>query len=249
MKTITPRDQRPPKLPKPKKAEEFPPVNFDVLHGRVIECFEGKIPVVHGGGVTVRGYGRSWVDTTVHDVFSAWFVDHQTGKQHKIDFGGDYLDMRFGHDATMLWANGQLFAIANHTNNQVKYPPINRPILPQKKVGSAFGSIVLFLIFALFGGVTSFMFVGAFLTIAHGPWSQLHHQHYQLTQTGSSLGLLIATIATLIIAGLPVALRARNDAKNRSYNQKQENYLTDKLRQAENQWIRQYSPPRGATLR
>ena len=156
MKTITP--QLPPKLPKPKKAEEFPPVNFNVLHGRVIECFEGKIPVVHGGGVTVRGYGSSWVGTTIHDTFSAWFVDHQTGQQHKIDFGGDYLDMRYGHDATMLWANGQLFAIANHTTGQLKYPRLNRPILPEKKIGSAFVSIVLFLILGVVGwAITSWL--------------------------------------------------------------------------------------------
>jgi hypothetical protein len=67
MKTITPR---PPKLPKPKKAEEFPTINIGVLHGRVIECFEAKIPVVRGGGVTVRGYGSSWVGTTVHNVMA-----------------------------------------------------------------------------------------------------------------------------------------------------------------------------------
>ena len=69
MKTITP--QLPPKLPKlKKKAEEFPPVHFNVLHGRVIECFEATIPIVHGGGATVRRYGGSWVGTTVHDRFS-----------------------------------------------------------------------------------------------------------------------------------------------------------------------------------
>ena len=242
MKTITP--QLPPKLPRPKKAEEFPPVNFGVLHGRVIECFEAKIPIVHGGGATVRGYGGSWVGTTVHDTFSAWFVDHQSGQQHKIDFGSDYLDMRYGHDATLLWANDQLFAIANHTTGQIRYPALHRAILPEKTVGSAFVSLVLFFILALFGGVASFMFVGAFLMIVHGPWSQLHHHQYQLTQTGSYLGLLIATLSTLIIAGLPIALRARGNAKNRSYNQRQANYLADKLRQAEDQWIRRYVPPR-----
>ena len=50
MKTIPPALPKPPRLPRPKKTEEFPPINFNVLHGRVIECFEAKIPIVHGGG-------------------------------------------------------------------------------------------------------------------------------------------------------------------------------------------------------
>jgi hypothetical protein len=242
MKTITPRDQRPPKLPKP-KAEEFPPVNINVLHGRVIECFEAKIPIVQGGGATVRGYGGSWVGTTVHDTFSAWFVD-QTGEQHKIDFGSDYLDMRYGHDTTMLWANEQLFAIANHTTGKIRYPALHRAILPEKHVGLSFFTIAVLLFLALFEGVILLLFVELFLTSVHGPWSQLYHHQYQLTQMGSNLGLLIATVATLIIGGLPFALLGRGNAKNRSYNQRQENYLADRLRQAEDQWIRRYVPPR-----
>jgi hypothetical protein len=244
MKTITPRDQRPPKLPKLKKAEEFPPVNIAVLHGRVIECFEAKVPVVHGGGVTVRGYGRSWVDTTVHDVLSCWFVDHQTGQQHKIDFGQDYLDMRYGHDVTMLWANDQLYAVANHTTGQIKYPRLHRAIFPQKSVGLSFFTIAVLLVLALFEGIISLLFAELFLTTVHGPWSQLHHHQYQLTQVGANLGLLIAIIATVVIGGLPFALLARGNAINRAYNQRQDNYLTVKLRQAEDQWIRQYAPPR-----
>jgi hypothetical protein len=244
MKTTPPALPKPPRLPKSKKAEEFPPVHFAVLHGRVIECFEAKIPIVHGGGATVRGYGGSWVGTTVHNTFSAWFVDHQTGQQHKLDFGRDYLDMREGHDATMLWANDQLFAIANHTTGQIKYPRLRRAILPEKNVGLSCFTIAILLILGLIEGAASFVFVGGFLTMVHGPWSQLHHHHYQLTQTGSVLGLLIATIATLIIGALPFALLARGNAKNRAYNQRQDSYLTDKLRHAEDQWIRQYAPPR-----
>lgn len=245
MKIIT----RPPKLPKPKKAEKFPPVHFSVLHGRVIECFEAKIPVVHGGGVTVRGYGSSWVGTTVHDTFSAWFLDHQTGQQHKIDFGGDYLNMRLGHDVTMLWANDQLYAINNHTTNRIKYPGLRRAILPEKNVGSAFVSIVLFVILAVLGGLMSLTLTGALLAIAAPGLWQHHHQHYELTSTGSFLVLLIVTISTLLVAGVPVALRARGNAKNRAYNQRQANYLTHTLRQTEEKWIRQYAPPHGATLR
>jgi len=39
-------------------AEEFAPVNFEAFHGRVVESFEGKIPIVRGGGLTLRGYGK-----------------------------------------------------------------------------------------------------------------------------------------------------------------------------------------------
>jgi hypothetical protein len=253
MKTVTPRNQRPPALPKrpPKlpKAEEFPPINIGVLHGRVIECFEAKIPIVHGGGATVRGYGGSWVGTTVHNELSCWFVNHQTGQQHKIDFGGDYLDMRIGHDVTMLWANDQLYAINNHTTNRIKYPGLRRAILPEKIVGLSFFTVAFLLFLALFEGFASLVFAGLFLTMVHGPWSQLYHHQYILTQSGSNLGLLIAVIATVIIGGLPFALLARGNAKNRAYNQRQANYLTDTLRQAEEKWIRRYAPPRGATLR
>jgi hypothetical protein len=240
----TPRDQRPPRLPRPKEAEEFPPVNFGVLHGRVIECFEAKIPIVRGGGATVRGYGGSWVGTTVHDSFSAWFVDHQTGQQHKIDFGSDYLDMRFGHDATLLWANDQLFAIANHTTGKIRYPALHRALLPEKIVGLSCFTVAILLFLAVLEGIMSLMLTGAILTIVHGPWSQLHHHQYHLTQTGSNIALLIAMVATLIIGGLPFFLLARGNAKNRAFNQRQANYLAEKLRQAEHQWIRQYVPPR-----
>jgi hypothetical protein len=242
MKIIT----RPPKLPKPKKAEKFPPVHFSVLHGRVIECFEAKIPVVHGGGVTVRGYGSSWVGTTVHDTFSAWFLDHQTGQQHKIDFGRDYLDMRFGHDATMIWANDQLFAIANHTTGNIKYPGLHRAILPEKNVGSAFVSIVLFLILAVLGWAISMVLTISYLVMVPGHWSQQqpHHPHvYEQSSAASLVGLVFLTVTILLVAVLPVALRARGNAKNRAFNQRQANYLTDTLRQAEEKWIRQYAPP------
>jgi hypothetical protein len=177
-------------------------------------------------------------------VLSCWFVDHQSGQQHKIDFGSDYLDMRYGHDATMLWANDQLFAIANHTTQKIKYPALNRPILPQKNICSTFGSIVLFLILAVLGGITSITLTGAFLAIAAPGLWQHHHQHYELTSTGSNLALLVVTISVLLVAGLPVALRARGNAKKRSYNQRQDTYLSVKLRQAEDQWIRHYVPPR-----
>jgi hypothetical protein len=58
--------------------------------GRVVEFFEGKIPIVRGGGLTVRGYESSWVRTDVQDVFSVWLADHQTDQEHKVNFGSDY---------------------------------------------------------------------------------------------------------------------------------------------------------------
>lgn len=49
MKTTAPSDQRPPELQFPQKPKEFPPVHPNLLHDRLIECFDGKIPVVYGG--------------------------------------------------------------------------------------------------------------------------------------------------------------------------------------------------------
>jgi hypothetical protein len=135
MKTI------PPKLPHPRKGPEgFPPINFTVLHGRVIESFEAKIPVVHGGGATVRtAVPGSAPPFTVSFPAGSWII--RSVSNTKIDFGRDYVDMRFGHDATMLWANEQLFAIANHTTGKIRYPALHWAILPEKKVGSFFGNL------------------------------------------------------------------------------------------------------------
>ena len=256
MKTITPRDQRPPKLPKPKKAEEFPPVHFAVLHGRVIECFEAKVPVVHGGGVTVRGYGSSWVGTTVHDTLAAWFVDHQTGQQHKIDFGRDYLDMRYGHDVTMLWANDQLYAVANHTTQKIKYPALNRPILPQKKVGSILFHLVALPV--LLGLAALFLWIGLAYTkaAAHGH-SRMQMWEYGGTAVDATFAnpklhpimhdpacAAIFVIGTLVVGLTPSILIAINNHRNRRFNVAQTANLTYKLRQAEEQWIRHYVPPR-----
>jgi hypothetical protein len=250
MKTITPR---PPRLPKPKKAEEFPPVNFNVLHGRVIESFEAKIPVVHGGGVTVRGYGRSWVDTTVHNTFSAWFVDHQTGQQHKIDFGQDYLDMRYGHDVTMLWANKQLFAINNHTTNRIKYPALHRPILPDRQVGGFFGNLFFHVCVFPMMLVASWYFLILFIVLLEkffmtAPLS-VHHNHMvhhaePSTALNNPLVMSVFLLAVALISLVPSVLRLLRNSRNRKYNAAQHEYLTQQLNQAEDQWIRQYSPPR-----
>jgi hypothetical protein len=256
MKTIPPTLPKPPRLPKPKKAEKFPPVNFNVLHGRVIESFEAKIPVVHGGGVTVRGYGRSWVDTTVHNTFSAWFVDHQTGQQHKIDFGQDYLDMRYGHDVTMLWANDQLYAIANHTTGQIKYPRLHRAILPGKQVGSILFHIIVLPV--LLGLTALCLWIALAYTNAaiHG------HTRTQRWQYGDAAvdaafaspkvhpimhdptAAAIFFIGTLTIGLTPSILMAVSNNRNRRFNAAQRAYLTYKLHQAEDQWIRKYAPPR-----
>jgi hypothetical protein len=256
MKTIPPALPKSPKLPKPQKTEEFSPVNFNVLHGRVIECFEAKIPVVRGCGLSVRGYGSSWVGTTVHNVLSCWFVDHQTGQQHKIDFGQDYLDMRYGHDATMLWANDQLYAIANHTTGQIKYPALNRPILPQKKVGSILFHIVALPV--LLGLTALFLWIGLAYTkaAAHGQ-SRMQMWEYGGTAVDAAFAnpklhpimhdpayAAIFLIGTLVVGLTPSILMSVNNHRNRRFNVAQTAYLTYKLRQAEDQWIRHYAPPR-----
>jgi hypothetical protein len=230
-----------------------------VLHGRVIECFEAKIPIVHGGGATVRGYGGSWVGTTVHDTFSAWFVDHQSGQQHKIDFGRDYLDMRYGHDATMLWANNQLFAIANHTTNQVRYPALHRAILPEKKVGSFFGNLFFHATVFPMMLVASWYVLILFLVLFEQlfsalsnptAFSNLHHHTLnhsaRFTSLNNPLAMSVFLVAMLVISLVPSVLRVLSNSRNRKYNAAQEVYLTQQLHQAEDRWISRYSPPRVA---
>ena len=63
--------------------------------------------------------------------------------------------MRYGHDVTMLWANDQLYAIANHTTQKIKYPRLHRAILPQKKVGSRSAQSFCFWFSQSLNGITS----------------------------------------------------------------------------------------------
>ena len=90
----------------------------------------------------------------------------------------------------------------------------------------------------------------SYIVIVPGPWWQQkpHHPHvYEQSSAANVVALFALTITIGLVAVLPIALRARGNAKNRAYNQRQETYLMDNLRMAEKQWIRQYSPPRTAS--
>jgi hypothetical protein len=252
MTTAIRRLKNPPPLPRAVKREQFPEVSFQVLHARVIEAFEAKIPVTHGGGYTVRGYGTSWVNTTVRDELSVWLVDHQTGQQHKMDFGSDYLPMRMGHDVTLLWANGQLITIANHTTGQLKHPALHRPILRDKPVGSAWFHVILIPILLFL--TATFFWVQ--LAQVHGLIIGMSRpQRWAYTDSvfdHPSLHPLFhsPTLATIFVLGVlalsfaPSILAARCNRANRQFNLGQRAYLDENLRIAESRWVRQYVPPR-----
>jgi hypothetical protein len=225
--------KRPPSLSRPASAEPFPPVHFDVLHGRVIEAFEAKVPDTRGGGCTIDGYGRSWVNTTVRDELSVWLVDHQSGQQHKIDFGTDYLPMRYGHDVTLLWANGKLCTIANHTTHQLKHPAMSRLVLQEKKVGSILIPFAIMPFLAVVGGFFTFYFTG----VAFSLFGAVSH-HGELSVSF----LLLVAFLTLLVTLTPTGAMLWRRAKNDGYNQRQLSYLDTKVQEAEDRWIRRYVP-------
>lgn len=252
MTTAIRRQKNPPPLSRVAMRAKFPEVSFQVLHARVIEAFEAKIPITCGGGYTIRGYGTSWVNTAVRDELSVWLRDHQTGEQHKMDFGSDYLPMRMGHDVTLLWANGQLVTIANHTTGQIKHPALHKPILEGKPVGSVWFHVVLIPIL-LFLTATFF-------------WVQLAQVHGLIIGMNRSQRWAYTdrvfghpnlhplfhspTLATIFLLGVlalsfvPSILVAFRNRRNRAFNLYQNQYLDEKLRIAENRWVRQYVPPR-----
>ncbi len=40
-------------------------LNFGVFHGRVIQIMEGKIPIVHGRGYSIDGWGGTRIETGI----------------------------------------------------------------------------------------------------------------------------------------------------------------------------------------
>jgi hypothetical protein len=232
------RLNNPPPLPRAVKREQFPPIQFQVLYGRIVEAFEAKVPVTHGAGYTIRGYGRSWVTTTVRDELSVWLVDHQTGQQHKIDFGADFLPMRVGNDISLLWANGQLVTIVNHTTRQLKHPCPRQPVLPEKKVGSGLAPVLLFPLLLVFGGFASFCSV-ALVTSFVAP-ELIHHQ-----QEISRPELIITAVLTALFTLLPTIGLIHRNARNARFNGRQQAHVATMVAEAEVRWIKPYQPPLG----
>jgi hypothetical protein len=242
----------PPPLPRAAKRERFPEVSFKVLHARVIEAFEARIPITHGGGYTIRGYGTSWVNTTMRDELSVWLRDHETGQQHKMDFGSDFLPMRMGHDVTLLWANGQLVTIANHTTGQIKYPALNRPILDEKPVCSLWFHVIVIPFLLFFAAAATWTAIPGAVGVAHGLRGErlMRHldrsldvisRHPVMTEPAWSILFVVIVLTTALT---PSILAARRNRANRRFNLGQRAYLDEKLRTAENRWVRQYVPPR-----
>lgn len=250
------RQNTPPPLPRAAKREQFPDVNIHVLHARVIEAFEAKIPITRGGGCTIRGYGTSWVDTAVRDELSVWLRDHQTGAQHKMDFGADFLPMRMGHDVTLLWANGQLVTIANHTTGQLRHPTLRKPILNEMPIiGGVLYHCLLILGLGTLMGALLMVSVPYLLASLHGlrP-EQVRHYVDVVTANLSRHPAVhdpvwrgITMMAWLILSVGPSALMMVGNGRRRTFNARQQTYLNDQLRAAEERWIRQYTPPRAVT--
>ena len=161
----------------------------------------------------------------------------------------------------MLWANDQLYAIANHTTAQLKYPRLGRPILPQKQVGGILFHIIML---PLLLGLTALCLwiLLAYTTAAiHGRtetqrWRYgeaavdaafAHPEVHPIMHNPMTAAIFI--MGTLSVGLTPSVLMAISNNRNRRYNAAQRAYLTYTLRQAEEKWIRQYAPPRGATLR
>jgi hypothetical protein len=100
---------------------------------------------------------------------------------------------------------------------------------------------VLILFLVLFEQLFSALFnPTAFSNLQH---HTLHHSA-RFTALNNPLAMSVFLVAVVLISLVPSVLRVLSNSRNRKYNAAQEVYLTQQLRQAEDQWIRRYSPPR-----
>jgi hypothetical protein len=54
-------------------------LTFGVFHGRVIQIMKGKVPIVHGRGYSIEGWGGTRIQTEVIRDGEVWLKNHQTG--------------------------------------------------------------------------------------------------------------------------------------------------------------------------
>src|SRR5260370_20826317 len=54
-------------------------LTFGVFHGRVIQIMEGKVPIVHGRGYSIDGWGGTRIQSDVVRDGEVGLKEHQTG--------------------------------------------------------------------------------------------------------------------------------------------------------------------------
>src|SRR5260370_14805621 len=121
-------------------------LTFGVFHGRVTQIMEGKVPIVHGRGYSLDGWGGTRIETDVVRDGEVWLKNHQTGRDHHFKLGSAYPPMLPGHDVTILEVNRQRYAIANHNTRVLQNYSLTLAVGPYKSSISACPTPILALI-------------------------------------------------------------------------------------------------------
>jgi uncharacterized membrane protein (DUF485 family) len=212
-------------------------LNFTVLHGRVIQTMEGKIPIVSGNGYTVEGWGRTNIRTDVVREGEVWLKDHQTGRDHHFTLGSEYPPMLVGHDVSMLWVNEQRYAIANHNTEKLVSYPLARAVAPYRSLVSGCATAILVLV------VAPVAFLGAMILLAVLFPGFLH------TVAPSHRWEVYGLILKVILFGVPLAsfmswlLINLFNRKAQKHNARLNAELQQRLSEAINQYINSYRLP------
>ena len=219
-------------------------LNFQVLHGRVLQVIEDKLPVVHGNGCTLDGWGRTRIRTDVVRAGEVWLRDHQTGRDHHFNLGSEYPPMLVGHDVSMLWVNGEHYATANHHTRAIETYFLSDAVGPYKAETNGWMAAVLAL---LIGPAVFFLALFALNAALPNAWSKFLHAIEPLhrwTQSEAS-GLC----STVIWWGVPISALVTwvcyliSKARARAHNARLDAELQDALDTAVDQHLRAYRLP------
>ena len=190
-------------------------LTFGVIHGRVIQVMEGKVPIVHGRGYSIDGWGGTRIETDVVRDGEVWLKDHQTGRDHHFQLGSEYPPMLPGHDVTILEVNHQRYAVANHNTGVLQKYSLTRAVGPYKSpIGGCVTAILalivvpivlvnaVWLLLALFPGV-----MYAIAPTHHWTRPEVYGQLFKL----GTVGIPVASFATwLFVMAANRKVRAHN---------------------------------------
>jgi len=215
-------------------------LNFGVFHGRVIQIMEGKIPIVHGRGYSIDGWGGTRIETDVVRDGEVWLKNHETGRDHHFQLGSEYPPMLPGHDVTILEVNHQRYAVANHNSGVLQKYSLTRALGPYK---SAIGGCATAILALIIAPIVLISALGLFDALFPSFLYAIAPAHRWPRPEVYGL------VFKLIMVGIPVACFATwlfimsSNRKIRAHNAKLDAELRAQLSAAVNQYINAYRPP------
>jgi len=212
-------------------------LTFGVFHGRVIQIMEGKVPIVHGRGYSIDGWGGTRIQTDVVRDGEVWLKDHQTGRDHHFKLGSEYPPMLPGHDVTILEVNRQRYAVANHNTGVLQKYSLTRAVGPYKSAIGGCATAILALIVVPVVLINAIWMLVVFFPSFVYAIAPTHHwtrpEVYGLLFKLIMVGIPVASFATWLF------IRSAN-RKVRAHNAKLDAELGAGLSAAVNQHINSY---------